>query len=110
MPRSATGIAQAAAESLREAFEDTLTVHRLDIPELLRKTLSSTNPIESCFSTTRDRCGNVKHWKTSDMAMRWAGTMLLEAESRFHRVKGFRQMPILVNAIRPVVDRQEARA
>jgi putative transposase len=104
------GVNSAAAESLREAFEDTLTIHKLGIPELLRKSLSSTNPIESCFSTTRDRCRNVRRWKTSDMAMRWAGTMLLETESRFHRVNGYRQLPILVSALRPAVDVKEVRA
>ena len=35
-----------AAASLREGLEETLTVLRLELPEALRKTLRSTNPIE----------------------------------------------------------------
>ena len=39
-----------AACSLEEGLEETLTVHRLGVGGLLRQTLASTNPIESCFS------------------------------------------------------------
>jgi len=43
------GINESAADSLMEALEDILTLHRLKAPALLRKTLTSTNPIESMF-------------------------------------------------------------
>jgi transposase-like protein len=35
-----------AARSLEEGLEETLTVHRLDMPPQLRKTLASTNLID----------------------------------------------------------------
>lgn len=89
-----------AAGSLREGLEETLTVHRLGVPPPLRPTLRSTNPIESCFATTRKHCRNVKQWRSEEMAQRWAGTMLLEVERRFHRVRGYREMPLLVAALR----------
>ena len=38
-----------AARSLGEGMEETLTVHRLHVPMQLRKTLASTNVIESAF-------------------------------------------------------------
>ena len=38
---------ESAADSLLEAMEEILTLHRLKVPALLRKTLHSTNPIES---------------------------------------------------------------
>ena len=40
-----------AARSLEEGLEETLTVHRPNVGTLLRRTLTSTNPIESCLST-----------------------------------------------------------
>jgi transposase-like protein len=40
-----------AAHSLEEGLEETLTVHRLGVGTLLRQTLASSNPIESCLST-----------------------------------------------------------
>lgn len=91
----------AAANSLREGLEETLTVHRLCVPELLRRTLRSTNPIESCFSATRNRCRNVKRWRSLEMVQRWVGTMFLEVEARFRRVRGHRQMPLLLAVLRP---------
>jgi len=45
------GVNPSAARSLEEGLEDTLTLHRLRVPESLRKTLRTTNPIESIFST-----------------------------------------------------------
>lgn len=90
----------AAAASLEEGFEETLTVHRLGVPARLRRTLRSTNPIESCFSTTRKKCRNVKHWKSVEMVQRWAGTMLLESERRFRRIQGHQELPVLLSALR----------
>jgi putative transposase len=36
--------------SLEEGMEETLTVHKLRVPDQLRRTLSCTNVIESAFS------------------------------------------------------------
>jgi transposase-like protein len=97
-----------AATSLREGLEETLTVHRLQVPESLRRSLRSTNPIESCFSTTRQHCRNVKRWRSAEMVQRWVGTMLWEVERRFHRVHGYREMPFLVAALRGTNAGEEA--
>ncbi len=98
-----------AARSLAEGMEETLTLHRLEVPDLLHKSLRSTNAIESSFDTTRKYCRNVKRWRKGDMATRWAGTMLLEAQKRFKRVKGYRAMAKLLIALgRPLVDAKKA--
>jgi putative transposase len=44
-----------AARSLEEGLDETLTVHKLRVPDQLRRTLSCTNVIESAFSIYRDR-------------------------------------------------------
>jgi len=44
------------------------------------------------------------------MAMRWAGTMLLAAEKRFRRLKGYREMPVLAARLNKTVDTQETVA
>jgi hypothetical protein len=80
---------ESAAESLREAFEALLTLHRLQVPALLRKTLLSTNPIESMFSLVRHSERNIKRTRGSAMLQRWLGTVLLYGEQQFKRVKGF---------------------
>lgn len=92
-----------AAASLEESGLETLTVIRLGVPYLLRKTLLSTNPIESVFNGFRRRSRRVTNWKTgkkSDQIKRWAASCLLEAEKNFRTLKGFNQIPILVAALR----------
>jgi transposase-like protein len=93
------GLSPSAAESLREGLEETLTLHRLEVPALLRRSLSSTNLIESCFSTTRERSRSVKRWRGEDQVMRWAGAVLLEAEKGFRRVRGYAAMPVLLSKL-----------
>ena len=83
------GINESAADSLVEAIEEILTLHRLKVAGLLRKTLTSTNPIESMFSTVRDYEGNIKRYRNSAMSQRWLGTVLLQCEKGFQRVKGY---------------------
>jgi len=88
-----------AAASLREGMEETLTVVRLGIPELLRRTLATTNPIESAFSVAQNVTRRVKCWREGDMRQRWCVAGLMRAESKFRRVKGYRQLPQLLKAL-----------
>jgi len=92
-------INESAAESLREAREEILTLHRLKVPALLRKTLHSTNPIESMFSTVRDCEDNLKRYRGSRMSQRWLGAVLLHCEQGFKRVKGYAAIKTVVAAI-----------
>ncbi len=88
-----------AAASLKEGLEETLTVHRLGIVGLLRKTLSTTNPIESCFSGVRSSTERIKRWSGHAMVQRWAVAALLRAEKKFRRVKGYAEIPKLSAAL-----------
>ncbi len=88
-----------AAASLREGLEETLTVVRLAVPDLLRRTLATTNPIESAFSVAENVTRRVKCWREGDMRQRWCVAGLMRAESKFHRVKGYRHMPELLRAL-----------
>jgi putative transposase len=95
-----------AARSLEEGLEETLTVHRLGVGALLRQTLASSNPIESCFSTVEKVARNVKRWRAGNHALRWTATGLLEAEKKFRRVKGFRDLEILQRKLNPSLTQQ----
>jgi hypothetical protein len=90
---------ESAADSLREAFEEILTLHRLKVPALLRKTLHSTNPIESMFSMVRDCEGNLKRYRGSRMSQRWLGAVLLHCEQGFKRIKGYAGIKQVMTAI-----------
>ena len=93
-----------AARSLAEGMEETLTVHRLHLPMQLRKTMASTNVIESAFSIVEQVCKNVKRWHGGDQRERWVGSGLLVAEKQFRRIQGHKQIPALIReleAMRP---------
>ena len=95
-----------AARSLEEGLEETLTVHRLGVGELLRRSLATTNPIESCLSTVERVARNVKRWHGGDQPLRWTATGLLEAERKFRKVKGFRELAMLDRKLNPSLTQQ----
>ena len=87
-----------AAASLREGMAETLTVTRLQIRGALKRTLESTNPCESMIECVRRTSRNVKRWQSGDMALRWTAAGMLEAEQRFRRVIGYRDLAKLAVA------------
>jgi transposase-like protein len=88
-----------AAASLMEGLAECLTVSELRLPAKLRDTFSSTNCIESGFSIVEHICQQVKRWQGSDHRLRWVGSALLFAETRWNRIHGYKHMPILINAL-----------
>ncbi|MCP4962126.1 MAG: IS256 family transposase [Actinomycetia bacterium] len=89
-----------AAGSLREGLDDMFTVRRLGIDGTLARTLTTTNMIESMFSIVDTTTRNVKRWRDEgDMRRRWAAAGMLEAETKFRRVKGYRQLDQLKSAL-----------
>jgi transposase-like protein len=99
-----------AARSLAEGMEETLTVHKLHLPMQLRKTMASTNVIESAFSIVEQVCRNVKRWHDGDQRERWVGSGLLVAEKQFRRVQGYKQIPILIRELESVTPNTPAIA
>ena len=89
-----------AAESVREGLEETLTVLTLHLSPRLRRSLATTNAVESLISRTRHVKRNVKRWRGGQMILRWAAAGILEAVKGFRRVKGCADMPMLVAALR----------
>jgi putative transposase len=88
-----------AARSLGEGMEETLTVHRLHLPMQLRKTMASTNVIESAFSIVEQVCKNVKRWHGGDQRERWVGSGLMVAEKQFRRITGYKLIPVLIKEL-----------
>jgi transposase-like protein len=88
-----------AARSLREGLAETLTVQALGISGALYRTLRTTNPIENLNGSIAHYTRNVKRWKNASMAERWAASALQDAQGRFRRLLGFRDMPKLLAAL-----------
>jgi len=95
-----------AARSLEEGMEETLTVHKLRVPDQLRRTLCCTNVIESAFSIVETVCRNVKRWRDGDHIERWVGSGLLVAERQFRKVIGHRQIPLLLSSLAIAVSKK----
>ena len=74
-------------------------MQRLHVPPQLRKSLASTNIIESAFSIVERVCANVRRWHGGDRPERWVGSGLLVAEKQFRRVQGYQQIPILLREL-----------
>ena len=88
-----------AASSLREGLAETLTLQRLGITGRLKRTLESTNPIESMIEIVRRTQRNVKRWSSGEMALRWTAAGMFEAERQFRRVIGYQQLAALALAV-----------
>lgn len=89
-----------AAGSVREGLEETLTILTLGLSDRLRQSLATTNAIESLISRTRHVKRNVKRWRGGHMVLRWTAAAILEAVKGFRRLKGHKDMPKLVAALR----------
>ena len=72
----------AAAASLNEGLEETLTLHKLHIPRQLRDRLRTTNIIESINSRLAHTTRRVTRWTNSDQRQRWIAAACLEIEQR----------------------------
>ena len=99
-----------AAESVREGMEETLTVLKLDLPPVLRAFFATTNAIENLMGGIRKLSRNVKRWRSPRMAKRWAAAAIARARLSFRRIKGHRNLPVLVarlKSLRSQLDAQE---
>lgn len=82
------------------------TLAGLGVGELLRRSLATTNLIESCLSTVERVAHKVKRWHGGDQALRWTVTGLLEAERKFRKIKGFRDLAALHVKLNPSLTQQ----
>ena len=115
LEREAPGV----SASILEGLDEILTVNRLGLPAGLRRALACTNIIENMNGTLRRVCRNVKHWQDASMALRWTGAAMQEAAKGFRRLKAYRQLPLLREAlarhqakyeVKPALDRHAVAA
>ena len=90
---------QSAANSLAEGFEETLTLHRLGVFPVLGISFKTTNCLESINAMAEQRCAKVDYWKNSSQKQRWLVAALTDIEPRLRRVKGWRHLGKLREAM-----------
>ena len=97
-----------AAHSLREGLEETLTIQRLGIHNLLYRSFTTTNCIESVNSQLEKYLRKVKRWMTSDQRYRWVICGLMEVETNMRKVNNYQHLDLLRETILYEVKRKEA--
>jgi len=60
------------------------------------------------YGTVRQVTRNVRRWRNAETALRWAAAGILEAQKTFRRLKAYRQLPILRNALQEQVRKAQA--
>jgi hypothetical protein len=75
------------------------TLNRLGLTPALARSLASTNIIENPNGAVRRVTHRVSRWRDADMAKRWAAVGFLQAEKRFCRIQGHRDLWILAQAL-----------
>lgn len=89
-----------ALASLEEGLEETLTLHRLGLFAELGISFKTTNCIESVMALVGQYTDKVDCWRNSSQKHRWVGTALLEIEHGLRRVKGYRKLWKLREALK----------
>ena len=100
LQRDHPGGAASVCEGLKESFG----VTRLGLAGALHRMLLSTNAIEDLNGSVERYARNVKRWRGGEMVQRWVSAALLDAERRFRRVRGFRDMPKLLLALNDPIE------
>jgi putative transposase len=85
--------------TILEGMEEILCVVRLGLPQDLRRSLACTNIIENMNGTIRQVTRNVKRWRDASMALRWTAAGMMEASKGFRRLKAYKQLPQLRDAL-----------
>jgi putative transposase len=95
------GLSADAAASLDEVGEELLTLHVLGLTGELRKSLASTNLIESLFAVVREKIQRVKNWKArrSNQVLRWVASSIIAQRKKMRRVRGMAQADGLITGV-----------
>lgn len=93
-------INRTAANSLEEGLEETLTMHKLGLVEILGRSFTTTNLIENLNSQLAKYIRKVKRWTSSDMKSRWVAVALLEIEKKMRRINQYEKLHLLRRALK----------
>lgn len=85
-----------AQGSLLEGLDETITIKHIGLTKILERSLSSTNIIENLNGSVRHVTRRVKNWKTGTMVLRWVAIAVMDAEKKFRRLRGYKNMSKLV--------------
>ncbi|GJQ33926.1 MAG: hypothetical protein HBSAPP04_27650 [Ignavibacteriaceae bacterium] len=85
----------AAARSLQEGLEETLTLNKLGLIKYFRQSLSTTNCIENVNRLIQQKTGKIKHWVNGKQVERWMALSLLDIETRLRKIQNYKHLNLL---------------
>jgi len=99
LARKLITVNRSAGNSLNEAIDELLTLHKLKINQLFWQSFSTTNIIENINAQLGKYLRKVKYWKNSEMRYRWVSAGLMEAEGRMRKINNYKKLPVMQKAI-----------
>jgi putative transposase len=85
------GINESAYQSFREGLEEILVPLLIEDRDL-RRFFSTTNPLESLFSTIRFKTARVKRWRNANSVMHWICTAYRQQRKNLQRLRGYKNI------------------
>jgi transposase-like protein len=89
--RELKGVNESAYRSFCEGLEEVL-VPLLIEDRNLRRFFSTTNPLESLFSTLRLKTGRVRRWRNANSVMHWISTAYRQQKKNLHKLSGYKNI------------------
>ena len=99
-----------AAASVLEGMDEMFTITELGLTGELARCLATPNGIESPNSGVRRVSGRVTNYKDAEMALRWTAAGFIEAEKSFKKLRGYADLKILINSLRPATQQLKKAA
>lgn len=89
--RELRGINESAYRSFQEGLEEVLVPLLIEDRDL-RRFFSTTNPLESLFSTIRLKTARVKRWRNANSVMHWICTAYRQQKRNLRKLKGYKNI------------------
>ena len=80
-------------------MEETLTLHRLGLFEVLGESFKTTNCLEFLNVQLGQQTDKVDYWVNGGQKQSWVATAMLDIEPALKKIKGYRRLPLLKSAI-----------
>ena len=80
------------AGSLREGLDELFTASELGLPPALRRCLGTTNVIDNAHTGMCLHTCRVTRWRDGSMAVRRAAAPFMEAEKKYRKIMGYRDL------------------
>jgi putative transposase len=89
--RELRGINESAYRSFQEGLEEVLVPLLIEDRDL-RRFFSTTNPLESLFSTIRLKTARVRRWRNANSVMHWICTAYRQQKKNLRKLRGYKNI------------------